>query len=286
MRVKVVACHKALESGLLGPTWTEYYDRVCAVDDRTAMEFAEELLASYNKTLDEGALVRRHLVSATLAGPTIGGEHEWVENAFVAIGATSSARSYDCMRCRACGITGRRYGGRQVAVVRDKKYANVIYDTCTPSPLIILEQSTVTAQEQTTMTTTPYTLTPWYETAVHGAPGSAGIYETCASPLRAETDHSMYRAWLDPEWTEAYGTLGQAQKAVWVRGRTLPPLFWRGVHYDAPPPVVDTPPPSIKRRIRATLVEEEDTSPAQQALFDLLAVGGKPRRVRRELLPE
>lgn len=275
MRLKMTLCNTSADfQWLSGPAWTEYHDRVGAVDDKSAFAVALEMVNTFNKTVREGENVRR-LLSAVLAGPTIGGEHEWRKD----VGA-SVPGEYDKMVCRACGITGKRYGGHSTSPVHlDSKYANVIYTTCTPSPIRQQDQQ---QQEQSNMKQQPYELTEWYETAVHGVPVRTGPYETCANPAREDVP-TMYRIWDNEKrcWSQAYRTLEHLSKVPRISAVGLPPLYWRGVTTAILPPLIVE--PEKPKRVRKELIEDEVESPAQKALFEML---GSPSRTRHALADE
>jgi hypothetical protein len=217
-------------------------------------------------------------VTAVLAGPTIGGQHEWRKASLVT--ESSSGKYYDRMECEACGITAKRHGFTNL--VRDKKYASVIYDTCNPPPV---KPEPKPAQESPPMTP-HYERTDWYEVAVHGNPVREGAYETCADPTRVDDDAPppLWRYWSGREWSPAYRTLDQLSMSV-DKGRTrpptLPPLYWRGVTKPKDEAVPFT--PIIVKRERKALINEEQDDPAQLALFALIE--NKPR-ARRALIEE
>jgi hypothetical protein len=257
-----------------GATWSEHHDRVAVTDDRSAQAAASFMIHAFNKTLREGEAPRT-LVTAVLAGPTIGGQHEWRKASLVT--ESSNGKHYDRMECEACGITAKRYGFTNL--VRDKKYASIIYDTCNPPP--IKPEQTPT-QEPSPMPTI-HDLTDWYGLA-DGPPVHVGAYETCANPDRPEPV-PMYRWWSGSAWSSPYRTLDQLHMSVdKARSRppTVPPLYWRGVKTPPPLTVVPTSAPLAKRE-RKALVDEEQDDPAQLALFAVLE--NKPR-ARRVLIEE
>lgn len=155
--------------------WQEYHDRIAAVDDASAQRIAQQLIASFNATLRAHEHPRT-LISAVIAGPTIGGQHEWRKASLV----TEKGREgyYDRMECEACGVTAKRFG-LSGGVVFDKPYRSVIYHTCTPAPQQQPQQSQPLATiEQQQTKEQELELTQWFNTKEDGPPARAGLYQT------------------------------------------------------------------------------------------------------------
>lgn len=103
-------------------TWKEQYK--CDGDPQT---FATELLSKFNTTLRTGEKARELVGVRVLEDEPTVLDHVWSkENLFT---VENRGRYYDVMRCKRCGITGKRFG-LSGSVRRDSKYRAKKYEKC------------------------------------------------------------------------------------------------------------------------------------------------------------
>jgi|SRR5271157_554035 len=109
------------------PAWEESYD---IHDIRTldkARVWAERLVQDFNNTLRPHEQLRK-LVDVIAEGVgTEGSAHDWEKTN--AITRKDRLGIYDTMRCRKCGITGKRFGLNSHTTI-DNKFRAKKYKTC------------------------------------------------------------------------------------------------------------------------------------------------------------
>lgn len=106
---------------------TYIWDEELEVDnDSDPVESAQEIINSFNDSLHEGESPRT-LVSVKIIDRRRRSKHNWEKNSPVTIQIGGCI--YSEYKCKNCGVTGRVYGLSHT-IVRDKKYAAKIYDTC------------------------------------------------------------------------------------------------------------------------------------------------------------
>jgi hypothetical protein len=108
-----------------GETWEETFDDAAVNSDQEAEVKARALVKWFNETLRPGER-ERAFHAARVIGESIA--HQWEKTSLVTT-TSSSGRMFDKMKCRVCGITGRRYG--LDSVTRDAKYRSRKYEDCT-----------------------------------------------------------------------------------------------------------------------------------------------------------
>lgn len=102
--------------------FTESFD----IGDQDPQEFAEGLINNFNDSLYPGSAPRELLSwKETEDATPFRIRHDWEKTSLV-----TEAGGYDRMRCRNCGITGKRYGLGEAGVMRDRKFKHLRFEDC------------------------------------------------------------------------------------------------------------------------------------------------------------
>lgn len=110
-----------VKSEVSAGSWKEEYD---IHDDLDPKLYALGLISRYNKTIRTFESPRT-LVSVTVTGKSA--RHTWSKvNAFT---ICDRYGTYDRMKCKACGVTGKRFGVSSI-INRDSKYLAKKYAQC------------------------------------------------------------------------------------------------------------------------------------------------------------
>lgn len=113
------------ESGRAFAWWEEFEK-----DTDDPDTWAEKTIERFNETLRPGERPRFVVQTEVLDTDSIR-DHDWEKTNLVTIMKHGS--SYDAMRCRRCGITGKRYGLGDVGTTRDHKFRATVYLRCDTS---------------------------------------------------------------------------------------------------------------------------------------------------------
>ena len=82
----------------------------------------------FNETRRVGERKRVYLGCTIISNSISGMSHEWEKSCLVT--QISKGTSYDTMKCKNCGITGKRYGLGQSGTIIDPKYKKEKYKYC------------------------------------------------------------------------------------------------------------------------------------------------------------
>jgi len=107
--------------------WDEPYERDNVKDIEGAREYAQEMVKRFNNSLRKHEQPRV-LVDVVVDESSVDSKaaHNWSKtNLMTQVGQYGS---YDAYKCEDCGITGKRYGVRDVT--RDSKYRAKVYARC------------------------------------------------------------------------------------------------------------------------------------------------------------
>lgn len=111
--------------------WVEDYQRP---EDEDHEAWGRWLIDRFNSTLRPGERPRE-LMSAKSAGKATGTQHNWEKtNLMTRMGFGST---FDEMKCRVCGVTGRRYGVGEGGVQLDSEYRAKAYQFCDTAAALI-----------------------------------------------------------------------------------------------------------------------------------------------------
>ena len=104
------------------PWWEEYSENI-----ENAQLWAEKTILAFNNSLRPGETMRTLL--AVEVDEVSGDEfHEWDKD-IKGMSVNFRGECVDLMRCKKCGITGKRFGLRP-AVIIDSKYRKKLFKNC------------------------------------------------------------------------------------------------------------------------------------------------------------
>ena len=120
MKFIMRVCHAGDEDH----AWDEDYTK----DVPDAESEARRIIANFNGSLREKERPRT-LLSVTVVGDNAPTAHDWQKVNIITV-ITGSGGSHDVMRCRRCGVTGKRYGLGTNGVKLDRKYRAKYWNNC------------------------------------------------------------------------------------------------------------------------------------------------------------
>ena len=108
-----------------GASWVEKY----TTDTDNPVKWARDLVANFNATRTETEFTRKLIRLQIVRGSeNVVEKHDWEKSCLVTI--CRGGTSYDTMRCKRCGVTGKRYGLGQNGVILDSKWRHPDYRRC------------------------------------------------------------------------------------------------------------------------------------------------------------
>lgn len=109
------------------PWWEEFnYHQV--VDQATAEGAAADMIAKYNNTMCPGDSPRTLLSVVFAETGTAHQHHDWRKQNLMTIASTKRVAAHDAMKCRNCGITGKRFG--LTGTTRDAEFKAKAFEYC------------------------------------------------------------------------------------------------------------------------------------------------------------
>lgn len=108
-----------------GGAWTENYNEDSVTNQEQAEHWADETLAFFNRTCEQGEPTRR-LVSVNFREGNSPGKHWWVKQNIITL--QDHRGMFDEVKCKKCGITARRYG--LTAIKRSAKFRSGKWANC------------------------------------------------------------------------------------------------------------------------------------------------------------
>lgn len=112
-------------------SWGEIYEVNNEVNPEV---FGKALIDRFNESLKPGEKGREFVGVRDITDGTFA--HQWEKSNACTI--IRGSQNYDTMRCKVCGITGKRYG-LSSGVTRDSQYRAKVYETCTGASMQILK---------------------------------------------------------------------------------------------------------------------------------------------------
>ena len=109
-------------AGSVGGSWKEEYD--CG--DAEPKSYAENMIRNFNNTLQYGEVLRE-LVGVRVIGEGTD-KHQWEKTNMYTLKGRGGY--YDTMKCKKCGVTGKRYGIGSEGVKMDSKYRANKHKVC------------------------------------------------------------------------------------------------------------------------------------------------------------
>lgn len=106
-----------------GEGWWENYDK----PGTDAEAIGRGIIDFWNSTLASHEKAREFLEAVVVDARPDTGVHDWEKTNSITI--MERGRSFDTCRCKACGITAKRYGLSE-SVVIDPKYKAKVYRNC------------------------------------------------------------------------------------------------------------------------------------------------------------
>ena len=107
--------------------WWEHYDKREVKTLEAAQAWSEQLIEWFNETLRPGEQ-KRKLLAVELEGKSEPGQHDWYKTNMYTL-LDNRLGMYDAMICRACRITGKRFGLNEHVKV-DSKFRAKKYQKC------------------------------------------------------------------------------------------------------------------------------------------------------------